>query len=78
LGFEQKLKSDPRVEQIGQLNPRIEQPELEETEPVTYKFLGFEQNFCPNPRVKQKFLFKPRIESNRVVRYVRNSTLQSR
>jgi hypothetical protein len=49
LSFEQKFKPDPRVEQIRQLNPRVEQPEPEETEPVTYKFLGFEQ----------KLLFKP-------------------
>jgi hypothetical protein len=49
LGFGQKFKLDPRVEQIRQPNPRVEQPEPEETEPVTYKFLGFEQ----------KLLFKP-------------------
>jgi hypothetical protein len=49
LGFGQKFKPDPRVGQIRQPNPRVEQPESEETEPVTYKFLGF----------GQKILFKP-------------------
>ncbi len=49
LRFEQKFKLDSRVGQIGQLNPRVEQLELEETELVSYKFLGFEQ----------KILFKP-------------------
>jgi hypothetical protein len=49
LGFGQKFKPDPRVGQTRQPNPWVEQPELDETEPVTYKFLGFEQ----------KFLFKP-------------------
>jgi hypothetical protein len=49
LSFGQKFKLDPRVEQIRQLNSRVEQPEPEETELVTYKFLGLEQ----------KSLFKP-------------------
>jgi hypothetical protein len=49
LSFEQKFKLDPRIEQTRQLNPWIEQLELDETELVTYKFLGFEQ----------KSLFKP-------------------
>jgi hypothetical protein len=49
LSFGQKCKPDSRVEQIRQLNPRIEQPEPEETEPVTYKFLGFGQKFLSKP-----------------------------
>jgi hypothetical protein len=43
LSFGQKFKPDPRVGQIRQPNSRVEQPELEETELVTYKFLGLEQ-----------------------------------
>jgi hypothetical protein len=43
LGFEQKFKPDSRVEQIRQPNPRVELPEPEETELVTYKFLGLGQ-----------------------------------
>jgi hypothetical protein len=54
LSFEQKFKLDSRVEQIHQLNPRVEQPEPEEIELVTYKFLGFEQ----------KLLFKAVIFSS--------------
>jgi hypothetical protein len=49
LGFGQKFKPDSRVEQIRQPNPRVEQPEPEETEPVTYKFLGFEQKSLSKP-----------------------------
>ncbi len=49
LSFGQKFKPDPRVGQIRQPNPRVGQPEPEEIEPVTYKFLGF----------GRKILFKP-------------------
>jgi hypothetical protein len=49
LSFEQKLKPDPRVGQTRQLNPWVEQPELDEIEPVTYKFLGFEQKILSKP-----------------------------
>jgi hypothetical protein len=59
LGFEQKFKSDPRVEQIRQLNPRVEQPEPEETEPVTYKFLGFEQKLLFKPESRTEILVQP-------------------
>jgi hypothetical protein len=49
LGFGQKFKPGPRVGQIRQPNPRVEQLEPEETEPVTYKFLGFEQKILSKP-----------------------------
>ncbi len=49
LGFGQKFKPNPRVGQIRQHNSRVRQPEPEETELVTYKFLG----------LGQKSLFKP-------------------
>jgi hypothetical protein len=62
------FKPDPRLGQIRQVNPRVGQPEPEETEPVTYKFLEF----------GQKFLSNPRIGSGRVVRHVRNPTLRPR
>jgi hypothetical protein len=51
LDFGQKFKPDPRIGQIRQPNPRVGQPELEEIEPVTYKFLG----------LGQRLLFKSEI-----------------
>jgi hypothetical protein len=59
LSFGQKFKPDPRVEQIRQLNPRVEQPEPEEIEPVTYKFLGFEQKILSKPESWTEILVQP-------------------
>ncbi len=59
LGFGQKFKPDPRVEQIRQPNPRVGQPEPEETEPVTYKFLGFEQKLLSKPESWTEILVQP-------------------
>ncbi len=59
LGFGQKFKPDSRVEQIRQPNPRVEQPEPEETEPVTYKFLGFEQKSLSKPESWTEILVQP-------------------
>jgi hypothetical protein len=66
LRFEQKFKLDSRVGQIGQLNPRVEQLELEETELVSYKFLGFEQKILFKPESWTEILVQPEdwIESS--------------
>jgi hypothetical protein len=49
LGFGQKFKPDPRVGQ----------PEPEETEPVTYKFLGFGQKSLSKPESWTEILVQP-------------------
>ncbi len=78
LGFGQKFKPDPRVGQIRQPNPRVEQPEPEETEPVTYSFLGFGQKSLPKPESWTEILVQPENWIGRVVRHVRNPTLRPR
>jgi hypothetical protein len=59
LGFGQMFKSDPRVGQIRQPNPRVGQPEPEETEPVTYNFLGFGQKSLSKPASWTEILVQP-------------------
>ncbi len=59
LGFGQKFKPDPRVGQIRQPNPRVGQPEPEEIELVTYKFLGLRQKSLSKPESWTKILVQP-------------------
>ncbi len=66
LSFGQKFKSDPRIEQIRQLNPRVELLEFEEIEFVTYKFLELEQKLLFKFESWTKILVQPEdwIESD--------------